>query len=134
MRSVFRRRRLPTDLAGSFDSFLRAVESVERAKESVVAGVPTGRTPGIPLAEALVGFEEGLREARRRMPAWRVEQVEGEWAACAAAIGESLRLAESLRMAAPELGFDSLLAEVGDLIAPLEAFERAAERFRELGR
>lgn len=129
---MLRRRRLPSDLAGAFDGFLATVEPVERAKGSVVAGVPTGRSPGLPLAEALVGFEEGLREAQRRMPAWRVESVQTEWTACAAAIFESLRLAESLRLGAPELGFEALLAAVADLIAPLEAFERAAERFGDL--
>jgi hypothetical protein len=129
---VLRRRRLPSDLVGAFDAFLAAVEPVERAKRSMVAAVPTGRSPGLPLAEALVGFEEGLREARRRTPAWRVEQVEPEWAACAMSVEESLGLAEALRLEAPELGFESLLAAVGNLIAPLEAFERAAERFRDL--
>jgi hypothetical protein len=132
MPRVLRRRRLPSDLAGPFDAFLAAVEPVERAKRSVVAAVPTGRTPGLPLAEALVGFEEELREVRRRMPAWRVARVEAEWALCEAAVEESLRLAESLRVQAPELGFEALLAVVGDLIAPLEAFERAVERFRDL--
>jgi hypothetical protein len=132
MPRVLRRRRLPSDLAGPFDAFLAAVEPVERAKRSVVAAVPTGRSPGLPLAEALVGFEEGLREARRWMSAWRVGRVVPEWAACAAAVEESLGLAESLRVRAPELGFEPLLAAVGDLMAPLEAFERAAERFRDL--
>jgi hypothetical protein len=132
MPRVLRRRRLPSDLVGPFDAFLAAVEPVERAKRSVVAAVPTGRSPGLPLAEALVGFEEGLREARRRMLAWRVGRVEAEWALCEAAVEESLRLAESLRVHAPELGFEALLAVVGDLIAPLEAFERAVERFRAL--
>jgi hypothetical protein len=66
------------------------------------------------------------------MSAWRVGRVVPEWAACAAAVEESLGLAESLRVRAPELGFEPLLAAVGDLMAPLEAFERAAERFRDL--
>jgi hypothetical protein len=129
---VFRPRRLPSDLVGTFAAFLAAVEPVERAKRWVVGGVPTGRSAGLPLAEALAGFEEELRDARRRMPSWRAELVESEWAACSAALDESLHLAESLRLEAPALGFEALVAAVADLIAPLEAFERAEERFRDL--
>lgn len=109
------------------------MEAVERAKEALVAAVPTARSPGRPLAEALAEFEDELREAESRMAAWRHEELERERTSCRDGLREALRRAEVLRLDAPELGFEPLLATVGDLIAPLEAFETAAERLRELG-
>jgi hypothetical protein len=40
-------------------------------------------------------------------------------------------MTERLRVEAPDPGgFEGLVGLLGDLLAPLEAFERAAERFR----
>ena len=63
---------------------------------------------------------------------WRADGVEDEWKRCDLGIEEARRRAGSLREAAPELGFEPLLGVVGNLLEPLEAFEAAEERFREL--
>jgi hypothetical protein len=106
---------------------------VESAKKALVAAVPSARTPGRPLAEGLLEFEELLRGAQAEMDAWRHPALHTEWTGCDRGIAEALRRAEALRLRAPDLGFEPMLAAISDLIAPLEPFEPAAEGFRALG-
>lgn len=130
---MFRRR--VRDRSGDLpvSGFLEVLDDVERAKEAIVAAVPTARAPGAPLADALFEFERGLRAAAEAMPRWRHDSLAREWAACDEAIADAIARGERLRLEAPELGFESLIGRVGDLIAPLDAFGLAAERFRDLG-
>ena len=108
---------------------------VEAAKDVMTATVPSTRLPGTPLAEAIAEFEGHLGRARDLMPSWRHPEVESEWVACEAAIEESLARAKRLREDPPELaGFEGLIWVVDQILAPLEAFEAAAERFRTLRR
>ena len=97
----------------------------------VAGGV--GLAPFLTLAEALSEFEDGLREVRDGMDAWRSPDVEPEWEACSRGLDEALALADRVRTegAQPE-GFEGLIGLIGDLIAPLDAFERASGRLREL--
>ncbi|HZP89706.1 MAG TPA: hypothetical protein VFC04_01775 [Actinomycetota bacterium] len=129
--SILRRRPLPDALARALEGFRRTLEPLERAKRALTDSVPSTRLPGRPLAETLLEFEEGLRAARDRMPGWRTSELEGEWRACADAIETALAGAERLRLEAevPE-GFEALIGTVGDLLAPLDAFERAGDRLR----
>jgi hypothetical protein len=107
------------------------VEPLERGKAALPDALPTTRLPGRPLAEVLLDFEEGLRAASAGMEGWRVPEVEDEWRACDAALRDTLAMTERLRVEAPDPGgFEGLVGLLGDLLAPLEAFERAAERFR----
>ena len=98
--------------------------AVEEAKEAAVSAVPNPRGHARPLAEALFEFEQRLHEARERMASWRGGGPER--AACEHGLDESLRRAEALRIGAPELTYESLLAEIAELIDPLEPFEAAA--------
>jgi hypothetical protein len=105
---------------------------VDRAKDALLATVPSPRgVPGPPLAEALAEFEGHLREAITSMDAWRIPDAEGDWAACRSALDRSLAEAERLRLGAPALDYEGLVAVLGDLMDPLEAFDRAAARMRE---
>jgi hypothetical protein len=105
---------------------------VDRAKDALLATVPSPRgVPGPPLAEALVAFEGHLREAITSMDAWRIPDAEGDWAGCLSALDRSLAEAERLRLEAPALDYEGLVAVLGDLMDPLEAFDRAAARMRE---
>ena len=105
---------------------------VERAKEDLVAATPSPRgVTAVPLAEALLRFEEGLASARDAMDAWRRSETEEVWAACLEGLEESLRRAERLRLDAPALDYEGLVAKLADLIDPLDAFadaERALSR------
>jgi hypothetical protein len=135
-RAVFRRRRTSTvrpEVRQAFEAFRHTVGLVEDAKRRLAAVAPGGRSTGIPLAEALSGFEEGLREAARRMAEWREVEVEEVWGACSAAVEESARRAERLRLGEAPEGYEQLYGSLADLMDPLEPFAAALRRFRSLG-
>ena len=132
---MMRRRRLPPDLVGSLDALRRVVDEVEAAKDAMTGTVPSTRSAGTPLAEGILELEQRLTAARTLMPAWRHPDLEDEWLACDAGIRESLERSRRLREDPPDLGgFEGLIWAVDQMLAPLEAFEAAAERFRTLRR
>ena len=60
--------------------------------------------------------------------------MEPEWTACEQGLADALSRARRFREDAPELGgFEGLIWAVEELMAPLDAFVTAAERFRDLG-
>lgn len=136
MRRIFTRKRgLPAELEVPLEGLRRVVAEVEAAKDAMTGTVPSTRSAGTPLAEGVLELEERLAAAQGLMPAWRHPDLEGEWLACDAGIRESLDQARQLREDPPELGgFEGLIWAVDQLLAPLEAFESAAERFRKLRR
>ena len=110
-------------------AFEATVIAVERAKDALVAAVPSPRgKQRRTVAEAVLEFEGEIREAATLMDGWRGTEIEEEWRACAQAIEESLRRAERLRLEAPPLDYEGLVSALGDLIAPLEAFAEAEQR------
>jgi hypothetical protein len=116
-------------------AFEELVPLLERSKAALTESVPGTRLPGRPLAETLWEFETGLREVRAGMGGWRAPEVEAQWSAASSGLDEALELAESIRTEARSpIGFEGLIGMIGDLLAPLEAFEAAAARFRELQR
>lgn len=130
---MLRRRRLRPDLSGSLDALRRVVDEVEAAKRAMTGTVPSTRSAGTPLAEGILELEQRLTAAKELMPAWRHPELDVEWLACEAGIRESLERTRRLREDPPELGgFEGLIWAVDQLLAPLEAFEAAAERFRTL--
>jgi hypothetical protein len=136
MRRLFTRKGgLPPELEVSLNGLRDVVIEIEAAKGALTGTVPSTRSAGIPLAEGILELEQGLTAAQALMPAWRHPDVEDEWLACDAGIRESLQRARRLREDPPELGgFEGLIWAVDQLLAPLEAFEAAAERFRTLRR
>ena len=132
---MLRKKRLSPELDRSLIALRDVVAQVEASKDAMTSTVPSTRLPGTPLAEAIAEFEDHLGRAQDLMPAWRHPEVEVEWLACDAGIRESLERARRLREDPPELGgFEGLIWAVDQLLAPLEAFEAAAERFRTLRR
>ena len=130
---MFRRKTLSADLVPALDALRTVVSEIEDAKGAMTATVPSTRLPGTPLAEAIAEFEDHLGRAQDLMPDWRHPEVEQEWVACESGIEESLDRAQRLREDPPELGgFEGLIWVVDQVLAPLEAFEVAAERFRSL--
>jgi hypothetical protein len=136
MRRLFTRKQgLPAELRLSLDDLRAVVVEIETAKDAMTATVPSTRSAGTPLAEGILELEQRLSAAQELMPAWRHPELEGEWRACEAGIEESLERARRMREDPPELGgFEGLIWAVDQLLAPLEAFEAAAERFRTLRR
>jgi hypothetical protein len=130
---ILRRKRLPPELEEAFAAFGSVLDEVEPAKAALTEVMPTTRLPGRPLPDALLAFEEHLARAAGQMASWRRPQVDEVWTVCDAGIAEARGRAERLRRDAPDLGgFEGLIWAVGELMAPLEAFEAAERRFREL--
>jgi hypothetical protein len=127
---ILRRRRLPHALVEPFERFVAVVELVEPGKSALAQVMPTTRLPGRPLSDAIVVFETQLVAAQGEMSGWRVPEVEAQWEACAAGLAQALGRARQFAEDPPELaGFEGLMWAVGELLAPLEPFEAAAERF-----
>lgn len=132
---MFRRQRLSPELDQALMNLRAVVDEVEAAKSALTGTVPSTRSAGTPLAEGILDLEQHLRAALTLMPAWRHPDLEEAWRACDTAIRESLERARRMREDPPELGgFEGLIWAVDQLLAPLEAFEAAAERFRTLRR
>jgi hypothetical protein len=132
---VFRRKRLSPELDEALVNLRAVVDEVEAAKQAMTGTVPSTRSTGTPLAEGILELELRLVAAQELMPTWRHPDLEAEWLACDAGIRESLERARHLREYPPELGgFEGLIWAVDQLLAPLEAFVAAAERFRTLRR
>ena len=132
---MLRRKRLPADLDPSLANLRAVVAEVEAGKRAMTGTVPSMRSAGTPLAEGILELEQRLTAAREQMPTWRHPDLEEAWLACDEGIRESLERARRLREDPPELGgFEGLIWAVDQLLAPLEAFEAAAERFRSLRR
>jgi hypothetical protein len=130
---VFRRRRLPEHLARRRQALHALVPALERAKSALTESVPGTRLPGRPLAETLLEFEEGLREVRGGMQEWRAAEVEDAWRRASDGLDRALALAERVRTEAAEPeGFEALIGLIAALLAPLETFGEADERFHEL--
>ena len=131
---ILRRKRSSLELQTSFAAFLDVLQHLEPAKAALTEVMPTTRVPGRALPDALAEFEEGLRRAQTLMPAWRAPALEREWEACEQGLADARERARRLRTDAPELGgFEGLIWAVEELMAPLDGFATAAERFRRLG-
>jgi len=94
---------------------------VEEAKASLVSAAPRGRPSSVPLAEALAGFEEGLRRSRALIDAGGREDEPSQL--LVDAVDESLRRAARFRLEADPRGYGELIEEIDRLLEPLEAFE-----------
>jgi len=131
---ILRRKRTAPEVQASFDAFRHVLVHLEPAKAALTDVMPTTRMPGRPLPDALAEFEGGLVRAEERMPAWRTPEMQAEWTACEQGLADALGRARRFREDAPELGgFEGLIWAVEELMAPLDPFVMAAERFRDLG-
>lgn len=131
---IFRRKKLPERLVGADENFGVVLSYVERAKEAVMAAVPVARVAPRSLAEALFEFDAELGIAQEGMSGWRAEELSTVWVACSDALASCLASSQRIRMEVDDLGFESFVGMIGDLIAPLEVFESAVDRFEELKR
>ena len=130
---IIRRRRLPDELERPLLAFEELMALLERARATLTESVPGTRVPGRPLGETLFVFERDLRRVREQMDGWRTPEVDEVWAACSAGLDEALAAAARVREdgSAPE-GYEALVGLIGDLLAPLDVFRDAAERFGKL--
>ena len=136
MRRGPRRKRAPTDRPPEGRQALQALHAIARsadlAKDALLAAVPHGRGPGAPLAEALAAFEEHLTGARRSIAEWPPDSAEQERRDASAAVEESLRRAEALRLNASPEGYEQLYSLLGETLDPLDVLADVAERLEEM--
>jgi hypothetical protein len=66
---------LPEHLEAPARAFDDLLPPLEHARAALTGSVPGARLPGRPLAETLSEFEDGLREVRDGMDAWRSADV-----------------------------------------------------------
>ena len=112
-------------LRAAREAFRLAERQVEEARATLLLGVPSGRAPRLPLAQALAGFERALDQAASvldRVAGW---EGEPEWEACRRALEEAGRRAERLRLRPPPQGYEELAPILSEIIEPLEAFGEA---------
>ena len=114
-------------------AFDRSLTLIEEARGALASAAPRGRSPGVPLVEALDSFESLVRAARDALPGWRVKDADTEWRACEAGTVEALRRAERLRLEGSAEGYEELYGVLADVMEPLDAFAAALSRFRLLG-
>lgn len=130
---MLRRKRLPEELIEPYRAFARVVNHIEEGKVAITQAMPTTRSAGRPLAEALADYEGSLQAAAVTMPAWRTAATEGVWLRCEEGLREGSDRARRLREGAPDIaGFEGLIGFASTLIAVLEPFAEAEERFRTL--
>ena len=130
---IVRRKRLPAHLAGPFVAFVDVVRHVEAATAALTESMPSTRFAGRPLADALAEYEDELSSAAAGMDAWRRADVEEPWVAADAGLEEARGLAARVRLeAADPAGTEQMIGLIADLLAPLQGFEPAAERFDRL--
>lgn len=92
--------------------------------------MPSTRSAGLPLAEALARFEEELGAAATSMASWRRQEIDAAWRAADTGLREAMSRAARLRTHAPDPGgFEGLIGLIGDLLAPLEVFAGARDAF-----
>jgi hypothetical protein len=130
--ALFRRRPADPEAARAREAFRAVAATLDAAQRSLLAAVPTARSAGRPLGEALEEFLAGLARAEEGMPAWRTLRTEGLWRRCAEALVEARAEAERLRREAGPLGYEALAGRLGEVVAPLEEFAEVAREIRRL--
>lgn len=129
---IFQRRpELPADLHEAWWTFLDCAQAIEAGRRVLLGTLPTGRVEPAPVAVGADALQRSLEDVREWMPAWRLPEIEEDWADCMAAIEEARgNLDEVLQVAVDTSELEELLEAVSEVIAPLDAFADAERAFR----
>lgn len=130
--SIFRRRPdLPADLHDAWWAFLDCAQAIEAGRRVLLGTLPTGRVEPAPVAVGADALQRSLEDVREWMPAWRLPEIEEDWADCVASIDEAeAELASLLEVAAETSELEELLEAVGAVVAPLDSFADAERAWR----
>ena len=122
---------LPVERRDAWWAFLDAAEVIEGGRRILLGTLPTFRVAPTPIALGTAAMRRAIADARTWMDAWRVDELDVEWAACAAALDEADgALAEVERLAATSDEMDHVLGALQGVIDPLDAFADAERAFR----
>lgn len=134
--SLRRRRSLPAELVPVHEAFERCAAHVDLAQRAMIRCVPSSpRSLALPLQVGAQTVRAALADARAEMPAWRHQELEPHWLACAAALDATLvGLDAAIETAQATTELEVALTAVHDLLEPLHAFVDAEEAFGRLKR
>ena len=134
---MFRRRKLPADLAPAYEAFSAQAERVEAARRALLSCLPVGRVDPVPVPVGLDLVADELRAVREDLDVWRVPPLEQAWGACLDAVDEALAAVPTAHhVAVTTTELEVLLGAVGDVVEPLDSWgdaERAWHRLRARG-
>ncbi len=93
--------------------------------------LPTGRVEPAPIAMGTDALRRSIVDARRWMPAWRLDELADEWDGCVRGLDEAESALGALdEVAASTSELEELLEAVQDVVEPLDAFADAERAFR----
>jgi hypothetical protein len=130
--ALFQRKpELPADLHDAWWAFLDCAQAIEAGRRVLLGTLPTGRVEPAPIGVGVDALRRSLEDVRAWMPAWRLPEVEDDWADCVAAVDEAeAHLPEVLQVAAATSELEELLEAVSEVVAPLDAFADAERAWR----
>lgn len=124
---------MPERLRPAHEAFLAQAERVEAARTALLGCLPVGRVDPAPIPVGLDLVADELREVGEQLASWRVAEVERDWRAVAGAMAEAeAAIPEAHRVAATTRELEELLAAVGEVVAPLDAWGAAEQHWRSL--
>lgn len=132
--ALFQRRPdLPPEHHDAWWTFLDCAQAIEAGRRVLLGTLPTGRVEPAPIAVGVDALQRSLHDVRAWMPAWRLTELEADWADCM----EGMDRAESelqavLEVAAETDELEELLTAVTGVIDPLDSFADAERAWRRL--
>lgn len=124
---------MPAHLAAAWATFLAQAQRVEDARRALLGCLPVGRVDPAPIPVGLDLMRDELRAVEAQLHEWRVPEVEAQWRACRAAIGEALAHVEPTRSTARQTDeLEVLLDAVTDVVEPLDVWQDAEHHWRSL--
>ncbi|MPZ71751.1 MAG: hypothetical protein GEU74_00740 [Nitriliruptorales bacterium] len=126
---MIRRKVMPAALAPRWEVFVTQADRVQAARRVLLSCLPVGRVAPAPVSVGLDVLHDELAAVRDELPAWRGDEVEHHWSACAAAVAEALEaIPVAKRVAETSTELEELLGAVSDVVGPLGDAFHAAER------
>jgi hypothetical protein len=132
--SLFQRRPdLPPEHHDAWWTFLDCAQAIEAGRRVLLGTLPTGRVEPAPIAVGVDALQRSLHDVRAWMPAWRLTELEADWADCMDGMDRAeAELQTVLEVAAATDELEELLTAVTGVIDPLDSFADAERAWRRL--
>jgi hypothetical protein len=122
---------LPDELVPAWRAFLDCAAVVEGGRRTLLGTMPVGRVEPTPVGLGVDAMATAIADARGWMDAWRLPELEEDWADCLAALDEAeTSLPEVRAVAASTDELEELQEAAMDVVEPLDAFADAERAFR----
>lgn len=122
---------LPAEHMDAWRAFLDCAEVIEGGRRVLLGTLPTGRVEPAPIGVGTDAVRRAITDAREWMPAWRLEELEDDWADCGNALDEALEGCDEVdEVAATTDELEELLEACQSVIDPLDTFADAERQWR----